>query len=76
MPKPNDYTYTAEGTAAGGQTWKTSGTIHCDFFNTLFHATRDSFDQLTQGKAVYGQPGVGCQGPYDVTRIVIERVKQ
>jgi hypothetical protein len=69
------YTYTVSGTAADGQTWETVGTIACEFVDVWHHAMRCSFEDLTKGEAVYGQPGVGCQGPYDIDKIVIEQVK-
>jgi hypothetical protein len=27
---------------------------------------RESFDQLTHDKALYGMLGIGCKGPYDI----------
>lgn len=66
------YDYRMDGTAADGQTWSTQGTVVCEFGDALFNATRDSFRLLTDGRAVYGKPGVGCVGPYNVTRLSIE----
>jgi hypothetical protein len=31
-----------------------------------------SFWKLLHGEAVYGKPGVGCDGPYEVRRLLIE----
>jgi len=70
------YRYQAEGTSANGQTWKTSGQFNCEFEYTFTFAARDAFQQLTGGRAIYGQPGVTCNGPYQVDRLLIERVKQ
>lgn len=64
------------GTAAKGQTWKAAGYIvdpSNDLTSVFNEAMRTSFEQLTEGKAVYGRPGVGCSGPYDVKKIVIEQ---
>jgi hypothetical protein len=63
------------GTGAGGQTWETRGTINCDAGQAFAEAMRESFQQLTDGRAVFGLPGVGCNGPYDVVRIEIEQLK-
>lgn len=77
--KIRTFNYTVEGTANGGQTWTTSGAVQItnEAIDTTMHLIlRDSFDQLTRGKAIYGLPGVGCKGPYDIYKIVIEQVKQ
>jgi len=70
------YSYTIESSGAGGHTWKTAGRIDCEFADCLIFAIRESFEQLTQGKAVYGRPGMGCAGPYDIHKVLIEQVKQ
>lgn len=70
------FTYEVEGTAAGGQTWKTAGAVVGDDLTLMFHmAMRDSFNQLTQGKAVFGKPGVGCNGPYKISKVTMESVR-
>lgn len=74
MIKP--YRYTVEGTAAAGQTWTTQGQVATEIHDVLHVAMMESFDQLTSGKAVYGQPGKGCRGPYDIRRVTIEQVPQ
>jgi hypothetical protein len=69
------YTYRINGTAAGGQTWETSGSIEAlpgQFPAVCNQALSESFDKLTQGNAVFGFPGLGCQGPYVLTRLLIE----
>ena len=72
------YKYEIHGSAAHGQTWGVTGVVETqeqgDFMLTPNLAMRDAFGQLTQGKAVYGHPGVGCVGPYRVTRMVIEKL--
>jgi hypothetical protein len=68
------YDYVITGTAANGQTWTTRGTVEAEsasFLDTPLMAMQESFESLTQGKAVYGQPGVGCRGPYQVTAMHI-----
>lgn len=70
------YRWQAWGTAADGQTWSVTGETRA-FAGRLVDVTetalRDAFDQLTHGRAVYGFPGVGCRGPYTVTRFEIVR---
>jgi hypothetical protein len=76
VPTIKSYTFQMEGTGAAGQTWKTSGVIideHNDVLAVFESAMQSSFNQLTSGKAVFGKPGVGCKGPYDIRRIVIEQ---
>jgi hypothetical protein len=70
------YRYKMEGSGAGGATFTTSGTINCEFNDAFHDAMVDSFDQLTKGRAVYGKPGAGCRGPYDIHKVVIEQVRQ
>ncbi len=70
------YNYSIEGTGGDGQTWTTTGTVTCGVDDMFMSVMRDSFDKLTSGRAIYGRPGVGCQGPYDMHKIVIEQVKQ
>lgn len=71
------YSFTVEGTARNEQTWKTEGGIivekEGDFPNAVKMAMEKSFDQLTNGKAVFGFPGLGCSGPYKIQRLVVER---
>jgi hypothetical protein len=73
------YSYEINGTAANDQTWQTSGKVDDpdNNLNDVFdRAMRDSFMALTGGKAKFGNPGVGCAGPYGIRRIVIEQVEQ
>jgi hypothetical protein len=71
------YSYTVRGRAAGGQTWTVSAAVTTaqegDFPHAMLEALRETFHLLTQGKAVYGQPGVGCHGPYTIDRFEIVR---
>ena len=72
-----NYFYKAEGEAADGQTWITSGNVFTEqegnFHEVPMMAMEDSFLQLTKGKAVFGFPGLGCRGPYKIMRLLLER---
>jgi hypothetical protein len=71
------YSYVIEGSGANNQTWQTRGAVLCEFHDAFDHAMLESFDQLTQGKAIYGNPGVGsCKGPYDILKVTITQVAQ
>lgn len=67
-----------EGLTAGGNPWHTEGKIDGDMANPLIFRTAmgASFQQLTSGRAVFGKPGLGCQGPYKITRFTLEKVAQ
>lgn len=60
------YNYEISGTDANGNEWATTGVVNCEFVDVFRSATGDAFFKLTRGKAVYGKPGVGCRGPYQV----------
>jgi hypothetical protein len=69
------YAYEVKGAAAHGQTWEAKGEVEGTPGGMLTVATSvmsASFDALTGGQAVYGRPGVGCDGPYRITRMMIE----
>ena len=69
------FIYTISGSAADGQTWETKGDVEvpAEHFPEVANiALAETFATLTQGKAVYGKPGVGCNGPYRIRRMVIE----
>ena len=70
------YAYEISGGAARGQSWTTRGEVGITtpgaFNAAIGIVMRASFDQLTNGEAVYGHPGLGCDGPYTVTRMLIE----
>ena len=73
------YTWNVWGTGSNQQSWKTSGVIALapSAFPSIFEVVMaETFKQLTHGKAVYGQPGVGCVGPYDIDGISIEQAKE
>lgn len=69
------YKYTVAGSAAHGQVWEVSGNVECQFVQVNDRVMRDVFEKLTMGKAIYGNPGIGCNGPYDIHKILIEQVK-
>lgn len=70
------FKYTIKGTGAGAATFTTEGEVDSPV-NDLFHAfnlaMRDSFLALTEGKAVYGNPGEGCRGPYEIASFLLEK---
>jgi hypothetical protein len=43
-----------------------------NFPEVPMEALQIAFWKLTHGEAVYGKPGVGCDGPYEMRRMVIE----
>lgn len=71
------YAYTLSGTAAEEQTWKTEGVVELEsapLSEAVTIATRETFQKLTQGKAVFGKPGIGCSGPYTIRKLLVERM--
>lgn len=75
MPVKN-YSFSIEGSAARGQTWTAAGTvIGLSPQDAFANAMLESFQQLTNGKAVFGQPGLGCNGPYQIDKVVIALTK-
>ena len=73
MIKP--YNYTISGSGAN-KPFKCEGTVRCELHNAFDLAMAETFRALTVGEAIYGSPGVGCDGPYSIDRVVIEQVKQ
>jgi len=66
------YRWIISGYDGEGYSWKTKGEIEAsDFQTALTNARRDSFLLLTQGKAEYGHPGLGCSGPYRITNLAL-----
>lgn len=73
------YRWKMSGAAADGQTWETAGTINLrpGQFRLIFDLVWDeAFQQLTKGAAVYGEPGKGCRGPYDIRHFSIEKADE
>jgi hypothetical protein len=70
------YRFEVAGTAADEQTWSYAGTLVCerqgDFPLLPGRAMVAAFRALTDGRAIFGKPGVGCNGPYTMTRMLIE----
>jgi len=72
------FAYEVSGCAADDQTWTVRGTTTAnrgDFALVPNVAMRETFAQLTNGKAIYGKPGIGCKGPYRINRLLIEEVQ-
>jgi hypothetical protein len=70
------FDYVINGSAANGQTWTTEGRVECEYAEAWNVANQDTFIKLTRGAAIYGKPGVGCNGPYDIHRVLIQQVRQ
>lgn len=70
------YHFQMQGTAAQGQTWAVSGDIEAEWHDVLDVSMKHTFGKLTQGKAVYGKPGVGCRGPYNITLFKVEQYNE
>lgn len=71
------YNYTMAGTGADDAPWEVSGQLSIDdpheFTRTCNELARDAFLGLTSGRATFGHPGVGCLGPYRVTKFSFEQ---
>jgi hypothetical protein len=67
------FAFEITGSAADGQSWTTRGTVtlrDADVPDMVHAAMGETFLQLTQGKAVYGKPGLACRGPYKITKLL------
>lgn len=71
--KTSVWSYTVEGTNALRQTWAARGHVNAKFPEVLEEACRHAFLAVTAGKAQFGRPGVGCQGPYTINRVEVSR---
>jgi hypothetical protein len=68
------YDFVLEGTGRDSTGWKCEGTVGCESINVLMDTImKETFMALTSGKSVYGDPGKGCKGPYNILRVVIEQ---
>src|SRR5262245_35671086 len=69
------YEYTVNGLDGTGTPWMASGTVLAEqgnFREAADAALRESFLKLTQGKAVYNNPGQGgCHGPYTILSLLV-----
>ena len=67
------------GTGADDQTWRVEDEIqvepNTDFADLCDKAGSHCFLKLVHGKAVFGQPGVGCAGPYKISTFSFELVQ-
>lgn len=74
------YSYEVKGTDSRDQTWTVSGNVlapeNADALTVCDMVGREGFAKLTQGKAVYGDPGRGCRGPYKITEFTWRAMKQ
>ena len=74
------FQYLMRGTAAQGQTWETQGLLRIlqgqPLHELMQAALSDTFHKLTSGNAVFGQPGVGCNGPYEVIEFHLYGLKE
>lgn len=70
------FNYEVSGTAADRQTWLITGNIEQekpgDFPVTMDEVMRQVFTRLTKGEAIFGRPGIGCHGPYQIVKFLIE----
>ena len=72
------YAWSIHGMNAVGNSWETFGTIDTvpgDFHEMLENIQKESFFQLTEGKATFGHPGKGCAGPYSIERLVVQKLE-
>jgi hypothetical protein len=71
------YKFEITGTANHEQTWSTSGIVDTPsavaFYNVPQMSMEASFRQLISGNATLGKPDGGCDGPYTITRMLIEK---
>lgn len=68
------YLYTITTSDADGKEWVNQGIVTGDPHDAFRAAMEQNFAALTGGKAVFGEPGVGCHGPYTVQKILLERM--
>ncbi len=69
------YRFEVAGTTGRGQAYSCEGIVESPSFHEgMQDAMRDSFQQLTRGRAVFGEPGLGCVGPYTLTRFLLTEV--
>lgn len=74
MPR---YKYMMDGSNRSDETWKVQGDVRVDadegdLVTATEHVLSEAFLKLTKGEAIYGQPGVRCDGPYRVKSLLIE----
>lgn len=71
----NTYKFEIHGKTGNGNTYTTtgevSGNLGIEYIEMMYSVFLQSFQQLTGGKAVFGNPGIGCQGPYSITHLFL-----
>jgi hypothetical protein len=70
------WNYEVKGTMADGVSWHTSGSLEAKQVEIYERVMVASFHALTTGKAVFGRPGIGCKGPYEITSVKMEVVNE
>lgn len=68
------FSYEVKGTTAEGVAWQTAGTVVCELPEVWVAVINHTFLDLTRGKAVFGRPGLGCKGPYEVHEVTVKRI--
>lgn len=66
--------YTASGTDVTGKEWEVTGILQGNNpldLDATVHLGHAIFQQLTQGKARFGRPGEGCEGPYKIKMVTL-----
>jgi len=67
---------TVEGSDRDGQGWSVNCVVDAEFADVVNAIMEVTFRDLTSGKAIFGCPGVGCNGPYKIHRLTVEEVRQ
>lgn len=70
------YHYRLDGLASGGQSWCVEGNIESEWNDVFDTVLSHSFHELTKGRAIFGKPGLGCRGPYNMTRLTLEQLPE
>ena len=68
------FQFNVSGTTAEGVSWACSGQVTCETVDVWTRVLELSFRDLTRGRAVFGRPGVGCKGPYEVQEVSVKRI--
>lgn len=70
------YVAKVSGTDANGEAWSVESRLDViepiDWARLYAAAIDGAFKTLTNGRAVYGKPGVSCRGPYRIAALHIE----
>ena len=68
--------FACRGLDANQEIWGITGTVESEWADSFIKINKKIFQELTQGKAIYEQPGKGCKGPYSIITLMITREKQ